>query len=152
MPPDRDGGEQGQAAVELALVLPLVVLLLLAVVQVTLVARDQILLVHAARNAARAAAVGERHDANPGNVDEPLKSDRLLVDIQRMGGDRSAIVVAQLRYASPTDVPLVGPLLPDIPLRAKAAMPTETTHDRGLRVGSVRSEAGTSPLRIEHST
>jgi hypothetical protein len=151
MPPDRDDGEQGQAAVELALVLPLVVLLLLAVVQVTLVARDQILVVHAARNAARAAAVGERHPHN-GNPDEPLKPDRLLVDIQRMGGDGSDLVVAQVRYTSATDVPLVGPLLPDIQLRAKAAMPTETAHDRGLRARSVRSEAGTPPPRSEHST
>jgi Flp pilus assembly protein TadG len=43
--------------VELALVLPLVLLLLLGVVQVGLVVRDQILVVHAAREAAREAAV-----------------------------------------------------------------------------------------------
>ena len=42
---------------ELALVLPLVVALLLAVVQVGLIVRDQVLVVHAAREAAREAAV-----------------------------------------------------------------------------------------------
>ena len=50
-------GDEGQAAVELALVLPLVVALLLAVVQVGLIVRDQVLVVHAAREAAREAAV-----------------------------------------------------------------------------------------------
>ena len=57
----RGTGDEGQAAVELALVLPLVALLLLALVQVGLVVRDQILVIHAAREAAREAAV----DAGP---------------------------------------------------------------------------------------
>jgi Flp pilus assembly protein TadG len=42
-------GEDGQATVELALVLPLVAVLLLALVQAAVVARDQILVAHAAR-------------------------------------------------------------------------------------------------------
>ena len=41
--------QRGQAAVELALALPLVALLLLAVVQVGLVVRDQVLTTPAAR-------------------------------------------------------------------------------------------------------
>jgi len=60
----RRGKEvKGQASVELALVLPLVVVLLLVVVQVGLVVRDQILVVHAAREAAREAAVDTSADA-----------------------------------------------------------------------------------------
>ena len=43
----------GQAAVELALVLPMVCTLLLAVVQVALVVHAQLLVVHAAREGAR---------------------------------------------------------------------------------------------------
>ena len=54
--------EGGQAAVELALALPLLALLALALLQVTLVVRDQVLLTHAAREAAREAAV----DPEPG--------------------------------------------------------------------------------------
>ena len=49
--------ERGQATVELALVLPLVFALLVLVFQVALVARDEILVVHAARDAAREASV-----------------------------------------------------------------------------------------------
>src|SRR5918995_3019013 len=47
----------GQATVELALVLPLVAVLLLSIVQAAVLARDQILVTHAAREAVRAAAV-----------------------------------------------------------------------------------------------
>ena len=63
----RDDG--GQATVEFALVLPLLAVLLLAVVQVGLVVRDQVLLTHAAREAARAVAVREVPSASPPRPD-----------------------------------------------------------------------------------
>jgi len=53
----RARGTAGQAAVELALALPVVVLLLLGMLQVALVGRDQLAIELAAREAARAAAV-----------------------------------------------------------------------------------------------
>jgi Flp pilus assembly pilin Flp len=112
--------ERGQAAVELALALPLVALLLLAVVQVGLVVRDQVLVTHAAREAARAAAVGSpaRDAALAGSG---LRADRLVVEVRR-----GELVRVTVRYRSPTDLPLVGPLLPDLDLWAKAAMRTES--------------------------
>jgi len=54
----RAAGERGQASVELALVLPVLILFLLGLVQTALVARDQVLLQDAARAAAREASVG----------------------------------------------------------------------------------------------
>jgi Flp pilus assembly protein TadG len=122
---DRD---EGQAAVELALVLPLLALLLLAVVQVVLVARDQILVVHAARAGARHAAVdGDAsavrravHDAGAGGLD----ASRLTVEVSPVGR-AGPLVTATVRYRAPTDVPLVGPLLPDVPLLARASMASE---------------------------
>ena len=116
--------DEGQAAVELALVLPLLVLLLLAIVQVTLVARDQILVVHGARAGAREAAV----DAEPAAVrqavlgDGALAGDRTRIDQRTRGDD----VTVAIDYRAATDVPLVGPLLPDVQLRAKAAMRRES--------------------------
>ncbi|HVF32530.1 MAG TPA: TadE/TadG family type IV pilus assembly protein [Acidimicrobiales bacterium] len=147
---ERDGG---QAAVELALVLPLVVLLLLAVVQVTLVARDQILVVHAARNAARAAAVDAGSDGAAARraAHESLKSGAVRVDVQRVGADRRELVVVNVRYTSATDVPLVGRLLPDVPLSAKAAMRAETAADQGFFVPGGRFPAGTGRPGSEHS-
>lgn len=49
-------GERGSAVVEFALVLPLVLVLLLGIVEVAVVARSEIQLIHAAREGAREAA------------------------------------------------------------------------------------------------
>lgn len=49
-------GERGAATVELALVIPIVLLILLAAVEVAVVARTQLEVVHAAREGAREAA------------------------------------------------------------------------------------------------
>ncbi len=128
------GGDEGQAATEVALVLPLVVALLLVVVQVTLVARDQIMVVHAAREAARHAAVG----ASPADVREAaaraagVKVQSITAEVSAPGGAGPAgsgeTVVVQVRFRSLTDVALVGPLLPDPVLWAKAAMRLEPGH------------------------
>jgi len=118
--------ERGQAAVELALVLPFVVVLLLALVQLGVVVRDQILVVHAAREAARAAAV----DKDPAAAETAaadgsgLPAARLHVDVTGRGapGSRVAVTVA---YRSPTDIPLVGAAVRDLTLRGHATMRVE---------------------------
>lgn len=122
----RGTEDEGQAAVELALVLPLVALLLLGVVQVGLVVRDQVLVVHAAREAAREAAVrpGEGPARAAAVHSSGLKSERLEVDVQGRGAPGGRVVV-RLAYLSRTDVPLVGGLVRDVHLSAKAAMRVE---------------------------
>jgi len=116
-------GARGQAAVELALGLPLVFIALLAVVQVVLVARDQIAVLHAAREGARAAAVDRDVGAAGVAAREALGLDlgRVSVDATR-AGDRVRVVV---HYRSATDVPLVGSLLGDIDLSGSATMRAE---------------------------
>jgi Flp pilus assembly protein TadG len=52
-----DSGDSGQSTVELALTIPLLMLLLLGAVQVAIIIRGQLTVVHAAREGARAAAV-----------------------------------------------------------------------------------------------
>jgi Flp pilus assembly protein TadG len=52
-PPDTDRSERGTAAVEFALVLPLVLVVALAVVQTGLLVRDRLLVEAAARAGAR---------------------------------------------------------------------------------------------------
>ncbi|MBW3615149.1 MAG: pilus assembly protein [Actinobacteria bacterium] len=125
----KRGGDEGQAATELALVLPLVVSLLLVVVQVTLVARDQIVVVHAAREAARQAAVGATPEELRAAAARAagVKVAALTTDTWREGGPGD-IVVARVEFRSVTDVPLVGPLLPDPVLWANAAMRLEPGH------------------------
>lgn len=129
----RERDDQGQAATELALVVPLVVLLLLAAVQVTLVARDQILVVHAARVAAREAALADHGKGNnEANVRFAasraggLKPTRVKTETSYQGW--ADIVTVELTYRSSTDVPLVGPLFPDVEVRAKATMRLERGH------------------------
>ena len=122
----RREGEGGQAAVELALALPLLALLALALLQVALVVRDQVLLTHAAREAARAAAVDDgRGAARQGALDgSRLDASRLEVTTRGRDGPGSR-VTASLAYRSPTDVPVVGRLVPDVRLRATVTMRVE---------------------------
>ena len=118
--------EHGQAAVELALSLPLVVLLLLAAVQTGLIVRDQILVVHASREAARAAVVSpDASAARQAAVGSSgLSQHRLTVERGPRGAPGSTLRVA-VRYVSPTEVPLIGRLLPDVVLRAVTTMRVE---------------------------
>lgn len=118
-------GEQGQATVELALLLPLVAVLALAVAQVVVVGYRQVLVVHAAREGARSAAVSDadRSTAARRGAERAggLDPSRLDVDI-RVVGDRVEVAV---RFREPTDVPVVGRLVPDLQLAATTAMRIE---------------------------
>ncbi|MGQ0743451.1 MAG: TadE family protein [Acidimicrobiales bacterium] len=118
--------EAGQAAVELAMVLPLAMILLLALVQAGLVVRDQVLVVHAAREAARVAAVEEGAAAPEAAARAAggLEADRLSVRTQGRRGPGSR-VTAKLSYRSPTRVPIAGSLLSDVELSATATMRVE---------------------------
>ena len=111
---------------ELALVLPLVALVLLAVVQVGLVVRDQVLVVHAAREAAREAAVEPAPDASrqAALAGSGLEPERLSVDVTGRGGAGTRVRVA-VRYRAPTQVPLVGAAIGDVELEATATMRVE---------------------------
>lgn len=106
--------------------MPVVAVLLLAVVQVSLVVRDQVLVVHAAREAARAAAVDPSAGAarRAALAATSLDPDRLEVD-RRAPASASRLVSASVEYRSPTRAPLVGPLLPDVVVRARVTMRRE---------------------------
>src|SRR4051812_26238155 len=88
---DRTAGphtERGSAAVEFALVLPLVLVVILGLVQVGLVLRDRLLLEAAARAGARSAAV-QPDDATTRDVAlaaaPGLDPSFLSVDVERIG-------------------------------------------------------------------
>jgi Flp pilus assembly protein TadG len=122
----RRGRDRGQASVELALLLPVVVLLLLAVLQVGLVARDVVLVTHASREAARAAAA----DATLGaplaaaRASSGLDPDRLSVRVSGRGKAGSRVRV-EVAYRSPTAVPIIGALLGDRTITSSATMRVE---------------------------
>ena len=118
--------EEGQATVELALVLPFVCILLLLVVQVGLVVHSHLVVVHAAREGVRAAAVDPDPQAALAAVigGTPLPPDDVEVVVTDAGHGRVRVDVT---YDMPTDVPLVGGLIGDIRLSASATMRVE--HD-----------------------
>jgi Flp pilus assembly protein TadG len=112
--------------VELALTFPLIVLLLLAIIQVGLVVRDQILVVHASREAARVGAVDPDPNAprRAAVGSSGLNPKRITVSSSSRGGEGSTLTVT-VHYASPTEVPLIGAFLPDVQLRAVTAIRVE---------------------------
>ena len=120
--------EVGSAVVEFALVLPMLLLVALALVQVGLLARDELLLVQAARAGARAAAV-DPDDAvvrdaavrsAPG-----LDPARVAVEVRR-SGERGQPVTVAVVYEAPVQIPVVGWLFPpQIELRGEATMRQE---------------------------
>ena len=122
----RERGDGGQASVELALVLPLVMILLLAVVQLGLLVRDQILVVHAAREAVREAAVDPAADAprRAALASSTLADARLTVTTTGRGAVGSRVRV-DVAYKAATGVPLLGAAVDRLTLRASATMRVE---------------------------
>jgi Flp pilus assembly protein TadG len=116
------GPDRGQATVELALGLPLVMLVLLAVVQAGLVVRDQLAVVAAARAGARAGAVAADTTAAATRAATDAVAVRPL-DVTVASTDE--VIEVEVRYVSHTDVALIGELVPDVVVRATAAMALE---------------------------
>ena len=121
--PAERQSDGGQATVELALLMPFLVLLLMCIVQTALVARDAVLVSHAARVGARIASVDPSLDGLRRAVTEATPLDPARLDIQReAAGD---LVRVTVHYRSPTDVPLIGALVGDVGMTESAAMPRE---------------------------
>lgn len=124
--PARSPADRGQSTVELALVLPVVLVLMVTVVQVGLVVRDQVRVVHAAREGARAAAVSPE----PGVAEQAVERNAGLaperVQVRTTGrAGRGSDVTVTVTYRAATDLPLIGPLVPDLTLTAAATMRVE---------------------------
>jgi Flp pilus assembly protein TadG len=120
--------ERGSAAVEFALLLPILLLLLLALVQVGVIARDSLVLTQASRAGAREAAVQGTMEA----VDEAVRAAAVGLDPDRISvvatwsGARGAPVTVDVAYEAPVASLLAGWLLPaSVSLRASATMRQE---------------------------
>lgn len=111
----EDERERGSATVEFALVLPLVLLMALALVQVGLLVKDQVVVEEAARAGAREATVTtddqEARDAALAAA-VSLDADELDVWVDREGGAGSAVTVTIVYHAA-IDISLVSWLFPD---------------------------------------
>jgi TadE-like protein len=121
--PSDARGERGSAVVEFALILPILLMVTLAVVQVGLVARDQLMVVQASRAGAREAAVSVDAPAVRSAVVDAavgLDPDALDVEVSRAGALGEPVTVT-VRYAESIRVPLVAWLFPSaVSLRSSA--------------------------------
>ncbi|HKH25529.1 MAG TPA: TadE family protein [Acidimicrobiia bacterium] len=114
--------QSGQATVEFAVLMPLIVLAALIVLQVAFVVRDQVAVVHAAREAARAASV----DPDSGRAVRAARRTLRAAEVDV--GDRPAVgepITVEVSYRSVTDLPLVGRLFPDPTLHSRVSMRVE---------------------------
>ena len=119
--------DRGQATVEFALTIPVLVIALLGVIQVFVILVDRIHLVHVTRDAARAASVG----------DDPRSAAEMVID--RSFPDREIsltvstsddVVTVEMVLSNPTDVPIIGRFLPEVELRESLSMLAETFVDQ----------------------
>lgn len=117
--------ERGSATIEFALVLPVVLLILLASVEVVVVARTQLEVGHSAREGARIAATVPDVEQAVAAVRRSLPSSvagsaRITVERQHHVGGTARVTVS-LRH------PVVAPLLGgfDVTLRSTAVMRVE---------------------------
>ncbi len=126
----REGvtGTRGSAAVEFALVLPLLLVVGLALLQVGLLAKDQLVVQEAARAGARQAAVssddGSVRDA-VADAGGGLDRSRLTVSVSRDEASDGPVSVV-VAYEAPIAIPMVRWLFPSgVRVSAEATMRQE---------------------------
>lgn len=119
---ERHQRDRGQAAVEFAIALPVVVVLVLGIVQLVVVVRDQLAVELAAREAARAASVSASPEAAASRAANEATTLRPLAVATHVAGDR---VIVSVTHVSATDVPLVGAFMADITVTAEVTMSRE---------------------------
>ena len=118
----RSGADRGQATVEFALVLPVVVVLLVGLVQVGRVVAVQVAVIDAARAGARAASVDPRQSVAEAAARAALPSaDRLEVRLDLVEGRPRVVTVT----ASET----IHPSGPALTIRGTSTMAVEAATD-----------------------
>ena len=121
-PPSAQPRDAGQAAVELALALPVVVVMLLGIVQVVAVVGDRLAVEFAAREGARAAAVaGDPFGAAAAAASRATGLTPLDV-ATTVRPDRVTVTVS---HRSRTDVPIIGRLIRDVVVESTVSMRRE---------------------------
>jgi Flp pilus assembly protein TadG len=113
--------DRGQATVEVALVLPLLAVVLLAIGQLIVVGVTEIQVTNAARSGARAAVVGESVTDAVNNI-SGLDPASTTITTNRTGSN----VTVRVDYRGGTEVPIVGALVGDTAHSASVTMRVET--------------------------
>jgi Flp pilus assembly protein TadG len=124
---DRVRGEAGQSTVELALTLPVFVLILAALIEAGMLGLDQLRLWHAAREAARVAVVDSDPDETRTAAERSgLAPIHVTIDPEVAARTSGEPLTVHVAYRPGGHVPLVGDLLfGGITLNAEATMRIE---------------------------
>ncbi len=118
--------DRGQAAVEFALTVPILLIALVGAIQVFVVLVDRIHLVHVTRDATRAASVAlDPRSAAEAVIDRSLPARAVSVSVE----EHNDIVTVEVVLVNGTDVPIIGRFLPDVELRESLSMLAESFAD-----------------------
>ena len=115
--------ERGQSAVEFALVLPMMLILILGLLQLGVMVRDQIMVLGAAREGVRQAIVTPDRGLIEQAAGRAAPGLRLAVEVARgtVRGEPARVTVK----ASPVRLPLVGQMVGRLTLKGSATMRIE---------------------------
>jgi Flp pilus assembly protein TadG len=117
----QGSGDSGQAAVELALAMPILVVLMLAILQIAVAVRDDLAVELAAREGARAAAVTS--DIQGAADAAARRAIDLPIDVATARhGDHVTVTVT---YVDPTDMSIIGAFIGPITHTASVTMVME---------------------------
>lgn len=122
----RPRSQEGQATIELALLLPVLILLFAALVQIGVVTSDHVRLWHAAREAVRVAVVDDDAEAIRAAAERSgLDGLELGVNPPPQGRVRGEPLTVSLSYRPAASIPVVGAVLSGIVMRVSATMRIE---------------------------
>lgn len=111
-------GKKGQSMVEMALILPVILLLLLGMVEFSRIFGSYLLVTHASREGARLAAIGRTDAEVIANVTGKVNSlnvDQLLVTVTPEEDERTAGDDVRVRVSYQVDIfaPVISSIIPD---------------------------------------
>lgn len=113
--------DAGQATVEFAVALPVVVVVILGLAQVGVAIRNELAVELAAREGARAAAVAAR----PAGAAAAAARRAVDLPIEVRTAESAGVVSVTVVHVDPTDVPLIGALLGPTTHSATVSMAVE---------------------------
>ncbi len=124
--PDRHAapvrhGDDGQAAVEFAVALPLIIIVMLAIAQVGVSVRNEVAVELAAREGARAAAVSAESATSAAAA--ARRAVTLPMDVA-VSSDGTTVSVT-VTYVDPTDMAIIGSAIGPVTHTATATMAIE---------------------------
>lgn len=116
--------DRGQASIEFALVLPLVLLVLLGLLQVGVYVLEKLEVTGAAREGAREAAVTADRDRIEQAAERSAPGLDIEVQVERgtVRGDPAVVAVS----ARPTQLPFMGGIVAELKLESSATMRVES--------------------------